>query len=296
MTPDLDIETLRLLVAVAESGSLSAAARERGISQPAASKRIREFEGRWRLAVVRRSTSGSRLTLDGHAVVSWARTSLHAVDTMRASMSAMSDHRGAGVAVAASLTVAEHLLPTWLGALHTRRPDVQPVLHVVNSETVSSLVRSGSTDIGFIESALLPVGLARKIVGRDRLVVVVSPDHAWARRRTPLQVSELAQSRWVLREQGSGTRSTFETALRLQPDLALEATSTTSLIGAALAGVGPAVVSSRAAVAELETGRLVAVPTELDLMRPLTGIWRRDERLSEVALELLSIAVEAFRG
>lgn len=70
MTADLDIETLRLLVGVAERGSLSAAAAERGMSQPAASARIKEFEARWRLAVVRRSPRGSRLTTDGEAVVS----------------------------------------------------------------------------------------------------------------------------------------------------------------------------------------------------------------------------------
>jgi DNA-binding transcriptional LysR family regulator len=295
MSPDLDIETLRLLVAVAESGSLSAAAAARGISQPAASARIRAFESRWRLAVLRRSSRGSQLTTDGHAVVSWARSTLHSVDLMRSSMTAMSAHRRAGVAVAASLTVAEHLLPRWLGELHVRRPDVQPVLHVVNSETVESLVRAGGADLGFIESAQLPTGLARKVVGRDRLVVVVGAHHPWARRRTPLRAEELAAERWVLREPGSGTRSTFESALRREPQLALEATSTTALIGAALAGVGPAVVSARASTAELETGRLVVVPTELDLLRPLTGIWRGDERLSEAAADLLSIAIEASR-
>ncbi len=295
MAADLDIETLRLLVAVGERGSLSAAAAECGISQPAASARLKEFEARWRLAVVRRSPRGSRLTTDGEAVVSWARTVLHSTDTMRAALTALSEQRLAGVVVAASLTVAEQLLPRWLGELHTRRPEVRPVLQVVNSESVAAAVRDGSADLGFIESAELPLGLARKTVGRDRLAVVVAPAHRWALRRTPVTREELARERWVLREPGSGTRSTFEGALRAEPQIALEGTSTTSLVGAAVAGVGPAVLSALSVRAEVETGRLRVVPTELDLMRPLTAVWRPEERLAEAAADLLLIAVEASR-
>lgn len=295
MTPDLDIETLRLLVAVSETGSLSAAAARRGMSQPAASARVKEFEARWRLAVVSRSPRGSQLTTDGEAVISWARGVLHTADTMRSTMTALSAKRRGGLAVAASLTVAEHVLPRWLGELHARRPDVQPVLQVVNSENVASAVRSARADLGFIESAELPVGLARKTVGRDRLVVVVAHGHAWARRRTPLGRTELLAARWVLREPGSGTRSTFEAALRQVPDIVLESSSTAALVGAAVAGVGPAVVSLMSVRAELETGRLVVVPTELDLLRPLTAVWRKEERLREAAAELLAIAGEAAR-
>jgi DNA-binding transcriptional LysR family regulator len=295
MTPDVDVETLRLIVDVAETGSLSAAAAKRGISQPAASARVREFEARWRLGVLRRSSRGSTLTTDGEAVVSWARELLHAVDTMRASMTALSAERRAGVAVAASLTIAEHLMPRWLGELHVRRPEVRLVLKVVNSETVAAAVRSGAVDIGFVESTDLPAGLARRRVGSDRLLVVVSPAHPWSRRRKALGADELRRAQWVLREAGSGTRSTFERALRQEPQLALEATSTLALVGAALAGVGPAVVSERSVAAEVETGRLVAVPTALDLLRPLTSVWRAEERLPEAAADLLSIAIEVSR-
>ena len=291
--PDLDLETLRLLVAVSETGSLGAAAAQRGISQPAASARVRELESRWRLAVVHRSPRGSRMTTDGEAVVTWARGVLHAADTMRASMDALTDRRRGGVRVAASLTVAEYLLPGWLGELHERHPDVRPVLRVVNSETVAEAVRSDEADIGFIESARLPAGLAHRPVGRDRLVVVVAPTHPWARRRTPLSAEELRSARWVLRESGSGTRSTFDTALGAAPEVALEATSTAALVGAAVAGVGPGVVSQMSVRTELDLGRLVAVPTSLDLSRPLSCVWRGEERLQQPAQELLRIAVAA---
>lgn len=291
MPADIELDTLRLLTALVEAGSLTAAARMRGISQPAASARIREFEARWQLAVVRRSSRGATLTTDGQAVVAWAREVLGSVDTMRAAVEALSQTRSANLHIAASLTLAEHLVPRWLGELHVARPATRPVLQVVNSESVADAVRSGAAEIGFVESTSLPAGLASRTVGRDHLLVVVARSHPWARRRAALAQEELAAARWVLRESGSGTRSTFEAALGHEPQVALEATSTTALLGAVMAGVGPAVVSELSIRGELETGRLVAVGHPLDLRRPLTGVWRADQRLSEPAQDLLAIAV-----
>ncbi len=290
MTPEIDLETLRLLVAISDTGSLNKAAQVQGISQPAASARVRAFEARWRLAVIRRSARGSQLTVDGEAVISWAKAVLHGADTMRGSLAALSAERRSGVKIAASLTVAEHVLPQWLGELHVRRPDVYPTLRVVNTEQVLAAVRSGDVDLGFIESTQQPEALARAVVGEDRLVVVVAPDHPWAKRRARLSEDDLVAARWVLRESGSGTRSTFERALGHDVDVALEASSTTALVGAAAAGVGPAVVSARSVATELQTGRLVEVETGLDLVRPLTAVWRQDQRLSDSAADLLALA------
>lgn len=209
---------------------------------------------------------------------------------MRAGLEALSQRRHAEFQVAASLTIAEFVLPRWLGELSTRFVGARPRLHVVNSERVAELVRSGEADVGFIESAARPHDLVRQSVGADRLAVVVEPGHPWSLRSTPVAASTLAAEAWVLREHGSGTRSTFESALRREPIVALEADSTTALVGAARAGVGPAVVSRRAVAAELETGRLAEVLTDLDLVRPFTAIWRRDRRLPDAAEALVRIA------
>lgn len=290
MTPQLDLETLRLLVAVHDRGSLSAAARDVGISQPAASSRLREFEARWRLSVIRRSPRGSTMTTDGEAVVSWARAVLHECDMMRSALESLSTDRSTEVVVAASLTVAEFILPRWLGELHASLPRVRPRLQVVNSDRVADLVREGTAAIGFIETATRPTDLARRVVGSDRLIVVVAPGHPWARYRHAISDEALRSAQWVMREPGSGTRSTFESALRHQPPMALESSSTTALIGAAVAGVGPAIMSARAVTGELATGRLVEVRTTLDLLRPLTAVWRADVRMSAPVQEILRIA------
>lgn len=292
MPPDLDLTTLRLLVAIAELGSLSAAATHLSMGQPAASARVRAFEARWRLTVLRRSARGSSFTTDGQAVVTWARATLQSVDAMRAAVSALSDDRRTGVSIAASLTNAECLLPAWLGELHRRWPRLHPTLKVVNSTRVVELVRAQTVDVGFIEVDDRPDDLGSRTIGRDEIVVVVAPGHPWATARAgaPLAPDELAAAGWVLREEGSGTRETIERAVGSRLEPTLEASSTATLLGAALAGVGPAAVSSRAVRSDLDAGRLVSVPTTLDLGRPLTAVWHPDRRRSDVVAALLELA------
>lgn len=287
---------MRLVVLLEEEGSLGAAGRKLGVSQPAASACLRAFEARWQLKVADRTPRGTQLTPDGLTLVAWARDLLHQIDTVRSGLEALSaraTQADTDLSVAASLTVAEFVLPRWIGELRAAMPEVHLRLQVQNSDRVDDLVRSGACEIGFVESAVVAQDLARRAVGTDRLVVVVHPDHPWARRSTRLSRKQLRSVEFVVREEGSGTRSTFERALAAQPRVAMVATSTTALVNAARAGVGPAVVTPYAVRASLETGELVQVLHDLDLERPLTAIWRRDQRLRGPAAELLALVRRA---
>lgn len=293
MSRELDLQAIRLLVHLEEEGSLGAAGRRLGITQPAASACLRAFETRWQLTVADRSPRGTRLTADGLTVAAWGRDLLHQIDTVRGGLTALSNrrtHEGVDLGVAASLTVAEFMLPRWIGELRGRMPEVHLRLQVLNSEAVEGLVRAGESAIGFVESTVVARDLARRVVGSDRLVVVVGRDHPWARRRAPLGREQLLSTEFVVREEGSGTRDTFDRALGAQPRVAMVATSTTALVGAVTAGVGPGVVTPYAVRAGIGTGELVEVRHPLDLERPLTAIWRRDRPLDPAATALLAIA------
>ncbi len=299
MSKELDLQALRLLIRLEEEGSLGAAGRRLGITQPAASASLRAFETRWQLRVADRSPRGTRLTPDGLTVAAWGRDVLHQIDTVRGGLQALSARRsqgGSDLGVAASLTVAEFVLPRWIGELRSSMPEVHLRLQVENSDRVDDLVRSGECAIGFVESTRVSEDLARRVVGHDRLVIVVPTSHPWARRSTPVSREQLLGAEFVVREEGSGTRSTFERALAAQPRIAMVATSTAAMVGAALAGVGPAVVTPHAARAGLDTGELVEVHHGLDLGRPLTAIWRRDRQLGDPAAALLRIACRTAGG
>ncbi|MFI6386673.1 LysR family transcriptional regulator [Nonomuraea sp. NPDC050540] len=295
--PDLD--SLKLLVDVGELGSLGRAARAAGIAQPSASKRIAQLERRLGLPLLERTPRGSALTAEGKMVAGWASQVLSAAQELMRAAAAVRLSEAAHLRVASSMTVAEYLVPRWLGEFQNREPDVQVGLDVVNSAEVAALVLAGadgtprSVELGFVEGPNVPDGLDSRVVGTDRLVVVVAPGHPWARRRTVLRGAELAATPLVVREPGSGTRETLDLAFRdlHQASPRLELGSNSAVKGAASAGVAPAVLSGYAVEADLATGRLVEVPLAgLNLVRSLRAVWRRGRTLPSPAATLLSIA------
>lgn len=207
-----DLESLRLLVDVDRLGSLGQAARAGGIAQPSASKRISLLERRLGLPLLERTPRGSTLTPQGAMVSAWATQVLSAAEELMRGVEAVRHGRAAHLHIAASMTVAEYLLPRWLGELQSRESAVQVGLDVQNSAEVAKLV-GGGVELGFVEGPSVPAGLTSRVVATDRLVVVVAPGHPWARRRTPLLAAELAATPLVVRERGSGTRETLDLAL-----------------------------------------------------------------------------------
>lgn len=288
-----DLESLQLLVDVGLLGSLGQAARAAGIAQPSASKRIARLERRLGVPLLERTPRGSALTAEGRMVAGWAAHVLAAARELMRGVEAVRQGEAAQLHVAASMTVAEYLVPRWLGELQAREPDIQVGLDVMNSTDVAARVLGEKVELGFVEGPTVPDGLASRVVATDRLVVVVAPAHPWARRRTVLRVAELAATPLVVREPGSGTRETLDLAFAGQHVASprLELGSNSAVKGAAQAGSAPAVLSGHAVEAELATGRLVEVPLAgLNLVRSLRAVWRRGRTLTGPAATLLAIA------
>lgn len=297
-TPDL--VALDTLLAVAHAGSQNAAADELGISQQAVAQRVSALQRLVGVRLVDRTRRGSTLTPEGEVVAQWAARVLDAAHALDLGLETLRADRRTRLRVAASLTVAEQLLPGWLVALreqargradgapapateHARTtaavPALDTTLTAINSEHVADLVRGGDADLGFVETPARLPGLRTRVVGRDELVVVVPPDHPLARRRRPLVAAELAATPLVVREAGSGTREALAVALRAaghpQAEPVLELSTTAAVRAAVLAGAGPAVLSALVVADDVTAGRLVVVPTSgVDLHRDLRAVWR----------------------
>ncbi len=287
-----DLVALDLLVSVAETGSIRQAALRHHVSQPAASVRIRELESTLGLRLVDRHTTGATLTAAALAVVGWADKVLAAMRTLASSSRALRLDHDSQLRIAASLTVAEYLLPTWLAPLYNAPVPAAVSLRMANSDEVTALFARDEVDLGFVEGPNLPHGLQGRTVYRDELVVVVAPSHPWARRRSPLSPAMLAATPLVSREPGSGTRQVLVSALArhgLVPSVAVELASTTAIKAAVTSGLGPAVLSRLAVVDELADRRLMVVEaSELRLSRSIRAVWKVRRELSPLAKQLLA--------
>lgn len=299
--PDLDV--LELLLAIGRTGSFARAGAERGISQSAVSLRMKAVEGRMGVRLIERGPMGSRLTVAGALVADWAREVLAAAEQLDAGIASLREQRDSQLPLAASLTIAEHLLPSWLSRLRVSRQATSVSLTAVNSAVVAELVSTRQVELGFVEGPRVAPGLASRRVGVDRLMLVTSPTASLARRvRRPLSVTELSELALVERETGSGTRAALDAALATmlpgsalrRPRPVLEVSSTSGVRAAVVAGVGPAVMSSLTVAEDVAAGRLVEVPFDgLTVVRQLRAVWLRGTTVAGAARELLAIAARS---
>jgi DNA-binding transcriptional LysR family regulator len=281
-----DLAAFEVLLAVAKAGSLGAAGREVGLTQQAVSARMASIEARTGVRLAVRTPRGSQLIPAGVVVAEWADQLLGVAQHVDAGLASLREGSRAQVKVVASLTIAEQLMPRWLVSMRaaaTRRGTSAPqvILTASNSDHVISAVRDGAADLGFIESPAVARGLRSRVVAHDELVVIVPPEHKWARRSRAVTASELSQTPLVTREPGSGTRDSLTAALSQaltdstqQASPVLELSTASAVRAAVLAGAGPAVMSRLAVADDLAAGRLRAVDVlDLNLRRNLRAIW-----------------------
>lgn len=293
------LEDLELLVGVAETGSLGGAGRRHGLSQPAVSMRMTGLERRVGVQLLERLGSGTRLTEAGGQLVVSARQVLASADAFEAAAALLRVSGGPTLRVAASFTVAEHLLPAWIGSVRASFPAASQVLEVVNSTRVLDAVVAGRADIGFVEGTEDPgPDLRHRLVTDDELAVVVAPDHPWGRRSSPVTGAELATAELVVREVGSGTRQVLERALAPWGGARtrLELGSSEAVLAAVRRGDGAGVLSALVVAAEISSGQVCLVRTAgLDFSRQIRAVWNPVRPLSPMADRLLAVAT-AGRG
>jgi DNA-binding transcriptional LysR family regulator len=307
-----DLGALRALREVGRQGSIAAAGSVLGVSQQALSARMRTLERVMGVTLLARTPSGSHLTEQGRLVVGWAEDVLDAADRLEAGLRSIRSGVSHRLAIAASQTIAEHLVPHWLVELRGLEQHVNGAsdaaghaagypptvveLTVANSTGVLQLVRDGKARLGFIETPHLPSDLVTEHVRDDELLVVTAPGHPWARRRRPLGLAEIAATPLVMREAGSGTRDTLTDRLAaedppLRPGIAMELGTSAAVRSAIAAGVGPGVLSRLAVRDDLVLGRLVAVEVAgPPLTRQLTAVWKLGDPLPPEGQRLLAVA------
>lgn len=254
-----------------------------GMTQPNASRAIAGLEAQNGLSLVQRTPTGSQLTLEGTLVAKWARSVLRTAQRLREGIGALKNENSSKLSIAASMTVAEYLVPQWLSSFKRTHPDVKVSFTVRNSRAVLEGVRRGDSDVGFVESPEPAAKLRETVIGHDRLTVVVHPAHPWAARDNALSIEELSQTPLIVREEGSGTRVTLDNFLApykpASPSIELHSNAAVRV--GAQAGMGPAVLSYLVAEEALRAGELMAIPVSgLNIIRSFRAVWDDSQRLT----------------
>lgn len=241
---------LRALIAVADTGSVRAAALDLHVSESAVSAAVTLLSREVGVPMVERAGRGIRLTDAGRVYVAHAREILGLLDRAAAAARGETDPERGELRIAAVTTAGEQVLPVALADFRARHPGVELALEVAPSAKVWALMRAHQVDVVIAGRPPDDVPSRRVATLANELVVVAAPGVS-----AGFSWSETA---WLSREPGSGTRDAMDAYLRASeaspPVLSLG--SHGAVVAGAVAGLGATLVSRDSVADYLVQGRL----------------------------------------
>ncbi|NMY42026.1 LysR family transcriptional regulator [Pseudomonas sp. WS 5013] len=296
----MNLHHLKVFLAVAEAGSISAGAQRLHISQPAVTREIRDLEASLGLPLFDRHPRGVKPTEGGQRLLQFAER-IFALE--QAAERDLRDLAGLGhgeLALGASATLGAYWLPPLLNRFRAEHPGVFISLQVSNTREVLQQLDDALISLGFVEGPFPAEDYAHHLLARDRLLPVVGPAHPLAGRQG-LYMAELQTHELYLREAGSGARTSIEQAYRkhgLDARAAMIGGGTEPLKRLIAGGRGIAWLSQLVVEEELADGRLVQLDVrDLQIERDLHVLWRQGSRLNpapDAFLQMIDSNIKTF--
>jgi DNA-binding transcriptional LysR family regulator len=242
------LRQLEVFTAVARSESVSRAASELAMSQSAVSGSLADLERQFDVRLFERI--GKRLELSELGRSLRPRAEALCAQASELEHGFSGEHEAAQLRVGATLSIGNYLCAPLMARYMREHAGSKVTLHVANTAEIARRVKNYEIDVGLVEGELVDPELEVTRWRRDELCVFASPKHPLASRKR-LTDADLKSASWILREHGSGTRQTFEHAMRgLLPelDITLELEHTEAIKSAVKAGLGLGCVSRVALV------------------------------------------------
>ncbi len=181
------------------------------------------------------------------------------------------------IRVGASTTIVDYLMPTIICSYMSAYPDVKITLKEGNTKEIAEMIKEGSIDIGFVEGFVSGSEIIKEKIGVDELVIVTAQKSL----SRPSNIEELASKRWILREEGSGTREVFLEYIKEKVDtlhIFLELGHTESIKSILMNGECVTCISKIAVEDELKEEKLFKIPVkDFDCKRDFLMIYHKDK-------------------
>jgi DNA-binding transcriptional LysR family regulator len=251
------LRQLEVFAAVARGESVSRAAEELAMSQSAVSGSLAELERQFDVRLFERVGKRLQLSEVGRSLRPRAEALCEQARRLEAELLGETDL--GELSVGATLSIGNYLCAPLMARFMREHPGSRVKLHVANTAEIARQVKNFELDVGLVEGELSDVELEVTRWRDDELCVFAAPGHPLASRKQ-LSDGDLKEAAWILREQGSGTRQTFERAMHgLLPELevVLELEHTEAIKSAVKAGLGLGCVSRVALVDAFKHGSLV---------------------------------------
>ncbi|MBE3595410.1 MAG: LysR family transcriptional regulator [Hydrogenibacillus sp.] len=291
----LNLRRLNIFRTVVRHMSFSRAAEELYLSQPAVSQHIRQLEEYFGVKLFEQSGKQIVLTEAGSYLKEAADRLFRQLEDVEQAIRDIRTHRVGSLTLTADTSAGAYVVPPFLGEFHRQHPQVAIKLEVVNRSVVLQRLFRGETDLAVMGYPKQSPYLEAAPFLDNRLVVIAAADHPLADvERIPL--SRLAKEPFLIREKGSGTRSTMERFFQefgIFPVVRMELGSVAAIKEAVAARVGVSIVSEAAIRLERQMGLITVLDVErFPIVRKWYVVHSVQQPLSPLALSFRQLLLE----
>lgn len=293
VTTRLKLKQLRLLVAIAEHSSILHAAEDICISQPAATKLLKDLETDFNVQLFDRTNRGVVPTEFGEALVRHGKLILAQLSHAAQELDDLNEGRGGRVVVGTLLTASARLLPRVIRSLHEQRPNVSIVVRDGTNDFLMPLLHSGELDmvVGRLAEYRHRDEIHQEILYNEEVVIVSRSGHPAAQKKS-VSLKDLSASDWILPPNQTTLRRQidkefFDRGLS-SPSNPVECvsflTNRSLLLNTDMIGVFPLHVVQN----EIQRGELAAIDCKLNISDSPVGVsYRKEGALSPAASTFL---------
>ncbi|WP_179032897.1 LysR family transcriptional regulator [Paenibacillus kribbensis] len=251
-------QSLIVFVMVVDKQNFTRAAEALHMTQPAVSQYIQTLERAVGARLLERSNKYVRLTKAGEIVYHHAQEIIRMNARMQYLVDELMNTAQGNLSIGASYTYGEYVLPHVIGKMRVQYPLIQPSITIGNTQEIERLVIRNQLDVGIIEGEFQHDHLYIESFADDEMVIVAPPNHHLAG-KPQVDLSELQQEIWILREEGSGTREAAErmfAQFQFSPSHMMDFGSTQIIKESVEAGLGISLLSQWVIQKELTLGTL----------------------------------------
>jgi LysR family transcriptional regulator, low CO2-responsive transcriptional regulator len=296
---EVTIRQLRALAAVQRNGSVTSAAKQLHLTQPAVTLQLRNLQALAGLPLIQRTGDGMLLTDAGREVLALADRIEAAIADCETTMEMMAGKTAGRISIGA-VSTAKYFVPFMISGFSKRHPDIDVTLSIGNRQEIGMALRGYDLDFAIMGRPPADIDMNVHLIGDHPHVIIAPTGHRLAR-KSRIAPGELAGETFLTREPGSGTRGLmeqlFETA-GIRPKIGLAMSSNETIKQAVIAGLGIAFISAHTVATELDERRLTTLDIDgLPVIRQWFVLARKDKVLlppAQAMLDFLSTRGKQF--
>ncbi|GLS89761.1 LysR family transcriptional regulator [Psychromonas marina] len=288
---NITLKQLQVFICITQEKTMTAAAEKLFLSKPAVSMSLAELEKQLGHPLFERKNNRLFINELGKQLLPLADEQIER-SKLIGTLFSDSNQLNGKLAIGASNTLGNHLLPFLISDFRKQFNQSNQSLLVDNSQTISEQIKEYELDIGLVEANLFDSQLTSVKWLQDEMVIVCCNNHPLSNKKY-LNIEDLENQQWILREEGSGTRAFFINHIGRKLShyqISLELKSTEAIINSTSAGLGLACISKVAARHALADKRLKLLTFNLDMHRDYWLIWQKDRYQSPLLKTFIDFA------